>query len=96
MRKYVYNGENIEVIFDTYTNNKNTAVILRTEDFGWMTISTNIRRLDPGLFAVDTNNHPKAETFLVDNNIAEPTGDLLRSGFCIYPVYKIRTDGSND
>lgn len=37
---------------------------------------------------VDTNNCPWAEKFLRENGIAKPTGIVMQSGFCSYPLYE--------
>lgn len=89
MKKYVYAGETVEVVLDNYTNNNNTAVILKTEDEDSLIISTNIEWLIPYTFAVDTNNYPNIENFLKDNGIAKPTGGYLYSGYCKYPIYML-------
>lgn len=40
-------------------------------------------------FFVDTNNAPFAEKFILDNNIAKPTGKMGHSGYCLYPEYQL-------
>lgn len=37
---------------------------------------------------VDTNNAPFLPDFLEENGLAEPTGMLGFSGFCVYPEYR--------
>ena len=41
---------------------------------------------------VDTNNAPFITEFLEKHNLAEPTGRLGFSGFCVYPEYKFNTE----
>ena len=41
---------------------------------------------------IDTNNNPFAEAFLQKNNIATPTGLVMRSGFVDYPLYRFNED----
>ena len=89
MKKYVYNGETVELVLDNYTNNYNTAVILKTEDEDTLVISTNIAWLTPYTFTADINNYPDIENFLIDNGIAKPTGGHLTSGYCKYPIYAL-------
>lgn len=36
---------------------------------------------------VDLNNFPSAENFIRNNDLATPTGMVLHSGFCEYPIY---------
>ena len=40
-------------------------------------------------FFVDTNNCPFAESFLIENKIAIPTGNFGFSGFCVYPEFEL-------
>ena len=59
------------------------------------TISVNLvdeDLTDKDCFFVDTNNCPWAESFLEDNEIAKPTGNLGLSGFCVYPEYRMVMD----
>lgn len=42
---------------------------------------------------IDNNNHPWAYKWLIDNDIAEPTGLICRSGFCSYPAMKFHIAG---
>lgn len=46
--------------------------------------------LPQGTQFVDTNNHPWVYNWLIENEIAEPTGYCARSGFCLYPAMKFR------
>lgn len=41
---------------------------------------------------IDTNNCPWAEQFLVENHLAEPTGVVVTSGWCEYPIYKFNIE----
>ena len=90
MKNYVYKDETVNLHISRYIDNNNTAVCLSTkEGEPFATLSVNIEKLRFGTFCVDTNNCPGAEKFLTENNIATPTGDKFRSGFCEYPVYKL-------
>lgn len=51
-------------------------------------LTVNIEPLEYGCAAVDTNNCPWAEKFIADNGLGRKTGQILRSGYCEYPVYK--------
>lgn len=56
------------------------------------TISVNLvdeDLTDDKCFFVDTNNCPWAEDFLTKNKIAEFTGNIGLSGFCVYPEYRL-------
>ena len=41
---------------------------------------------------IDTNNCPWAEQFIKDNKLGEPRGELAKSGFCTYPLYRFNMD----
>lgn len=51
--------------------------------------------LDRGTQFIDTNNHPWAYGWLIDNGLAEPTGIFGRSGFCAYPAMKFHLPEQN-
>lgn len=63
------------------------ANIPEGECFAVLTVNISDRVLSNMSAFVDTNNCPWAEKFLIENNIAIPTGITETSGFCIYPLY---------
>lgn len=76
-----------------YTANNNLVLTLfDPEDGPFANITVNIKDLPADHFCVDINNFPEAETILTENKLAEPTEVSFRSGFCIYPVYKLTMD----
>ena len=82
---------NVIVKYSQYRDFRNTAVLLMdaVDGSAWATLSVKINPLEEGYFAVDVNNCPTAEEFLIINNIAKPTGKEIASGFCIYPIFKL-------
>lgn len=73
-----------------YTHNGNMAIELMGEQGPFAIITTNTdKKLKKGEALIDTNNCPWAEEWLVENEFGEPTGEVVYSGFCVYPVYKI-------
>ena len=83
----------VEVVVQTYRKNNNLAVLLvpwRGMTPGeeiWLTANLD-GRLQPDHAYLDTNhNTQEAMEWLVDNNIAFPTGDIRPNGFCIYPEF---------
>lgn len=60
------------------------------EEGPFANITVNVEDLPPDEFAVDENNFPLAKDVLKVNRIAEPTEKWVRSGFCEYPVYKLK------
>lgn len=86
-----YEKYNITLAFEKYRNNNTLAVEAYDEDGEPLTVITvNLPggKADTTHQYVDTNNNPEIEKFLVDNNIAHPTGDIGISGFCTYPLYE--------
>lgn len=89
--------------FTKYTNNQTLAVQLIEAQAPWSpfaTITVNLPesnfgvdlRKDKKYAFVDTNNNPWVEEFLLDNEIAKPTGITGQSGFCSYPLYEFNKD----
>ena len=48
--------------------------------------------IDDSYTAIDTNNCPFAEAFLLENGIGKKTGRTVRSGYCEYPIYEINKE----
>ena len=78
---------------DTYMLGDRLALSLISVSGGpFGTLSVNL--IDEALtndrcFFVDTNNCPFAESFLIGNKIATPTGNFGFSGFCVYPEFEL-------
>lgn len=71
-----------------YASNNNIAVQLITkngEPFANLTV--NIMKLAEPLACIDTNNVARAEQLINKYNLGAPTGEVVGSGFCIYPIY---------
>lgn len=89
------NDYKIRLIKETYVNNEHLAVFVVSEDeygdeepFTNLTVNLQTAPIPDNCAFIDTNNNPWAEEFLVENNIAEPTGVYGSSGFCRYPLYE--------
>lgn len=82
-------GEQVVLRFLQYQMFENFGLQLYIEGEPYATITVNIEPMQYREFCVDINNFPEAMAFLYDNNIAEPTGACVRSGFVIYPVWKL-------
>ena len=86
-------GEKAKVVveYSQYSDYGNTAVMLKDAEDGalWSVLSVNIKPLEEGCFAVDVNNCPTAVKFLIDNNIAKPLNSDIKSGYCVYPIFKL-------
>lgn len=97
MREYAYAdrwGNEYVLAFSRakYFENGNLAVLAYNKgDYGWepyATVTVNIEPLgNPYAAAIDTNNLGEDIVgWLSENGIAQPTGDVLPSGFCAFPV----------
>ena len=81
----------VNIEYSQYIENNNIAIILRDayDKSVWARLSVNIKSLPEGQFAVDVNNCPTAEEFLIKYGIAIPTGKDVISGYCVYPIYEL-------
>ena len=88
-----YGTYNVSVEKITYKNNGNLAVQLIDEEdgcpFAMLTVNLG-KKLPEGHAYLDTNNCPWAEVFVTENNLAESTGTVGFSGYCMYPLYKFK------
>jgi len=87
----LFNTEwDLTLVRSHYNYGRGLAVIANTpegECFAVLTVNISDRVLSSMSAFVDTNNCPWAEKFLIENNIAVPTGITETSGFCTYPLY---------
>ena len=44
---------------------------------------------------VDVNNCPWAENFIKEHALGEPTGEMVRSGYVLYPLYEFNLNKLN-
>ena len=89
-------GEKYELSFriDRYSNNDNLAILAMCKDedgfvepYGNLTV--NIEKLNKDNWGcVDTNNWRDAIDLIEQNKLGTPTGMVLQSGYCTYPVYE--------
>lgn len=97
---YYGTNYNIGLIKGNYVNNNKLAVLMYIttkkgkvkEDFGDLTVNiddSNIMANENDTQFIDTNNLGK-EIFhwLINNNIAKPTGLIGFSGYCAYPLFQ--------
>ena len=84
----------VEIIVARYDVNDNLAIeLLDVEDICiFCTITKNIVPLPFGFAAVDVNNCPFAQDFIVENGLGELIGMEVESGFVSYPIYKFNLD----
>ena len=90
--KLAFNDEILGINIEKYANNDNLAIMLICETEGfpepYATITVNIDDLDENQSCVDTNNCPWAIDLIEEYKLGEPTGKIIQSGFCTYPVYQ--------
>jgi hypothetical protein len=84
------------IVLDHYVKDNSLAVVLiedkTNEQFAVASVCLYPTTPSEGCFFVDTNNLPGIEEFLVENEIAFPTGMSGFSGYCIYPEYKLNKE----
>lgn len=73
-----------------YEYNKNFALFLIEEDgTPYANLTTNLDYNASKYCAfLDTNNLRNAEEFVINNQLGEFTGLRMRSGYCVYPLYR--------
>lgn len=93
--KTSYGEERVFLYAGSYRNNGYLAVEMITtawEPYAVLTVNMPIGiGADATHAYVDTNNCPWAPAFLEENGLAEDTGVLERSDYCVYPLYKFDT-----
>ena len=81
----------VYLVKSTYHYGNRLAVCLYTTDdepFATLTVNLPEEELTSKDCAfIDTNNCEWLPEFLVENDIAFPTWNFARSGFCVYPEY---------
>lgn len=88
--KYSLYGKEYELYVNVckYASNDNIAVQLITRDGEpFANLTVNIMELAEPLACIDTNNVARAEQLISKYNLGVPTGEVVESGFCIYPIY---------
>ena len=90
-KTYKYNGMTVSLKASQYQHGGTLAVIMETEDGETDVITTNLRSplQSDSMAFLDTNNHPKIESFVKRNGLGLPMGYTEHSGFCQYPLYTI-------
>lgn len=92
-RTVIYKDAIMKIHAGRYATFDNLVLTLFDPEEGpFSNITVNIEPLPVDEFAVDINNFPGAIDILHYNNIAHPTEKVLRSGFCIYPVWKLNEE----
>ena len=92
-RTVIYKDAIMKIHAGRYATFDNLVLTLFDPEEGpFSNITVNIEQLPVDEFAVDVNNFPSATWILNYNNIAHPTEKVLRSGYCIYPVWKLNEE----
>lgn len=88
MKNLKYRGMNVDLQVGKYDNGNLCIQIFSQSGEPIGRLTANCYLTLPDLYiCVDVNNIPNAENFIKDNDLAEPTGMVLHSGFCEYPIY---------
>lgn len=106
--KEPWGGTELDAYFkkDTYCFKKQNRMYLGMltidPDFGFLEpfcdVTVNLPRemlTGKNCAFVDTNNAPFLPRFLVENGLAEPTGNFGFSGYCAYPEYRFNMEEIN-
>lgn len=101
--KAIIDNESIELIpiLHRYTNNILAIELLTMKKESYAVITVNLP--DVLLFMdmpdnysfVDVNNCPWAEDFIMEHELGIPTGEVLRSGYVVYPLYEFNLNKLN-
>lgn len=88
--------ENVMLHVDAYPNGSLALLFMNTygEPFADITVFIHSFGIK-NMAAVDTNNNPNAEKFIIDNLLGMKVGEV-HSGFCTYPVYVFDMDKLNE
>ena len=77
-----------------YGENRNLAIKMYSNDAGymepWSTLTVNLSvKLPPDCAYIDTNNNgDEVIDWIIKNKLGTPTGEVRRSGYCVYPMVK--------
>lgn len=93
------NNYTVTPVINRYTSNENIYLGLHYLDkefndyLPFCDVTVNIDNLPYLEAAIDVPNvGPEIMEFLEENKMAEPTGKIAASGFCVYPIYKFNED----
>lgn len=94
-----YHGEEVEILFHTYEDGGNTAIILLDSDKEIYTVATtNVSYpLNPNYVAIkDYSENEGMSGFLIDNNIIQDEViTSVPSGHVVIPVFKLTNQASS-
>lgn len=83
----------LSFIVTEYENNKNAAILVMCEDGPYCTLTTNINKLAKEQACYDMNNNgPEFYHWLISNKFISPTGLVVHSGWCEYPIVTLNIE----
>lgn len=84
--------ENCHLEREQYENGRIALFLWNEEDGPIATLTVNIPGCPMGEneTALDINNLPTVREFIEENGIGEFIGKYAQSGYCTYPIYKIK------
>lgn len=90
---YEFDGQKLRLEKQAYSNPWNLCLLSYCDEGVYCKFTTNIRELPPYMNCIDVNNLGyEAVDFLVSIGAGKPTGVLIKSGYCIYPVFKFNKE----
>lgn len=92
-KTYRFNNNDLRFEKAEYGEPRNLAIIALCNEgpYAWFTVNL-FHECPQDCSFIDTNNIPDALDFLIENNIATPTGKTQQRGFCTYPEVKFNRD----
>ncbi len=92
MTKIRIYGEEVQLMKSTYKNNGALYVGMLDDEgefYGDITVNLpNSGTLPSDCAFIDTNNLPNISGILAHYRLGNLTGQMARSGFCVYPVFR--------
>ena len=92
-------GSNHLITFElaTYMENGNLYVGMLSNDDGitlpWQNLTVNLSvKCQDNCAFIDTNNNDDIIDWLEENNLGHCTGNIMPSGWCVYPEFEFNMD----
>ncbi len=91
--EYKLNGEWVKLKRTVYNYNNSLAIVIYRGkgDYDKLTTCLDVQPTDSNCAFVDTRAFPDVESFLIKNNVAEPTGRCHMENYYTYPEYRFKT-----
>ena len=98
MKTYKLGSKTIIPVIEQYANNGALAIVLLDKDkeeYCVLTVNLYTNYENEKRAYIDINNHYWAQSFIIENKIGKPTGNVCKSGFCTYLEYEFELSKLN-